>query len=214
MLLIIYLVRHGETDLNKKRILQGRYDSSLNEDGIRLAKISGKALKDVHFFEAFSSPLIRSKQTIDLILNESGNVNTKITVDDRLCEVDVGKWTLTPLNDKTNVFVKDIDSFFKDPFSFLDVPMGENVHDVIKRTASFIEELIKRNDDNIYLIGSHGFAIRALLNYFYEDKKDFWHGRVPYNCSFTIIEIKDGNFKFLANDICYYDDNKKDYYSV
>ena len=56
----IYIVRHGETNLNKTRILQGAFDEPLNEEGIRLAKISGQNLKGIKFDEAFSSPLSRA----------------------------------------------------------------------------------------------------------------------------------------------------------
>lgn len=208
----IYLVRHGETNLNKKRILQGRYDEDLNEDGIRLAKITGQALKGIHFDVAISSPLSRSKDTVRYILEESDNKNTPLNLDDRLQEVDVGSWQLISLNDKDNKEVEHINMFFKDPFSFLDVPNGENVYDVINRTKSFLDELVSRNDNKTYLVGTHGFALRALLNSLYENKNDFWHGRVPYNCSFTILEVKDNNIKILEEDICFYKEEKKDYW--
>lgn len=45
----IYLIRHGETPWNTLGRLQGRTDIELNENGIRLAKITGEKLKDVHF---------------------------------------------------------------------------------------------------------------------------------------------------------------------
>ena len=45
----IYLIRHGETSWNTLGRLQGRTDIELNENGIRLAKITGEKLKDVHF---------------------------------------------------------------------------------------------------------------------------------------------------------------------
>lgn len=44
----IYLIRHGETSWNTLGRLQGRTDIELNENGIRLAKITGEKLKDVH----------------------------------------------------------------------------------------------------------------------------------------------------------------------
>ena len=59
----IYIVRHGETDWNGPRRLQGRSDIPLNETGIEEAKITGEALKDVPFAAAFVSPLTRTRQT-------------------------------------------------------------------------------------------------------------------------------------------------------
>ena len=56
----IYLIRHGETSWNTLGRLQGRTDIELNENGIRLAKITGEKLKDVHFDLAIASPLKRA----------------------------------------------------------------------------------------------------------------------------------------------------------
>ena len=212
--MLIYLVRHGETNMNQARILQGSYDEPLNKEGIELARITGKAIKDIHFDEAFSSPLSRSVDTIKIILKESGNTSTPIYTDSRLQEVNVGNWTLKNLDDKLDPEYSNIHQFFKDPFSYLDVPNGENVYDVIKRTQDFIKELAKRNDDKTYLVGTHGFATRCLLNMFYDNKQDFWHGHVPYNCCFNIIEVKNNNISLIKEDVCFYNrDSIKDYYS-
>ena len=212
--MLIYIVRHGETNMNRSRVLQGNYDEPLNEEGKALATITGKALSGIHFDEAFSSPLSRSIDTVKLILENSNNKATPVCVDDRLQEVNTGDWTLAKIDDKTNPDHENIHQFFKDPFSLIDIPNGENVYDVIKRTQDFIKELASRNDDKTYLVGTHGFALRCLLNMFYEDKKDFWHKHVPYNCSFNILEVKNKNISLIQEDVCYYDkDSIKDYYS-
>ena len=63
----LYIIRHGETDWNKEKRLQGQSDTQLNEYGIELARITGEALKDVHFDYIFSSPLKRAYKTAELI---------------------------------------------------------------------------------------------------------------------------------------------------
>ena len=212
--MLVYIVRHGETNMNKSRMLQGNYDEPLNQEGKALAVITGKALSGIHFDEAFSSPLSRSLDTVKLILENSGNKTTPVFVDERLQEVNTGDWTLARIDDEANPEYENIHQFFKDPFSLLDIPNGENVYDVIKRTQDFIKELASRDDDKTYLIGTHGFALRCLLNMFYDNKKDFWHKHVPYNCSFNILEVKNKNISLIQEDVCYYDkDSIKDYYS-
>ena len=57
----IYIIRHGETDWNKVRRLQGRSDIPLNEEGRRLARITGEALSSVNFRCIYTSPLRRAK---------------------------------------------------------------------------------------------------------------------------------------------------------
>ncbi|MCQ2771813.1 MAG: histidine phosphatase family protein [Bacilli bacterium] len=208
----IYIVRHGETDFNKSRILQGRKDVPLNQDGLRLAEITGEALRGIHFDEAYSSPLIRSTETIKIILSKSGNNDAGFYLDKDLVEVDVGDWTLANLGDESNPSIEDIRQFFKDPFSSPGAPGGESVQQVIDRTQAFIKKLASRNADKTYLVGTHGFAMRAMLNFLYEDKRDFWHGKVPYNCCFNILEVKDGKISLIEEDVCYYKGEKKDYY--
>ena len=59
----IYIVRHGETIWNEKKLLQGRTDIELNENGRKLAIITGKNLRNTHFDIVFSSPLKRAHET-------------------------------------------------------------------------------------------------------------------------------------------------------
>ena len=54
----IYIVRHGETDLNAKGVMQGWLDEPLNDAGRQLAAITGREMQGIHFDECISSPLI------------------------------------------------------------------------------------------------------------------------------------------------------------
>ena len=58
----IYLIRHGETDYNKGKRLQGTVDIPLNEKGIELAKKTAEGMKDIRFDRIYTSPLIRAKK--------------------------------------------------------------------------------------------------------------------------------------------------------
>ena len=57
----IYLMRHGETDYNKNKMIQGQCDIELNEYGRELARITAEGLKEVPFDVVYTSPLIRAK---------------------------------------------------------------------------------------------------------------------------------------------------------
>jgi len=65
-----YIVRHGETDWNVKRIIQGQTDIDLTENGIMQAKQAAEKLKKIKFDEAFSSDLRRAKRTAEIITLE------------------------------------------------------------------------------------------------------------------------------------------------
>ena len=64
----IYFVRHGETDWNKDRKIQGQVNIALNEFGRHLARETAKGLKDIPFDVCFTSPLDRAKETAKIIL--------------------------------------------------------------------------------------------------------------------------------------------------
>ena len=66
----IYMIRHGETDWNKKRKLQGQVDIPLNEFGKLLAKETAPALADVPFAVCYTSPLKRAAETARLVLGD------------------------------------------------------------------------------------------------------------------------------------------------
>ncbi|MBQ7595613.1 MAG: histidine phosphatase family protein, partial [Clostridia bacterium] len=95
--------------------------------------------------------------------------------------------------------------FFYDPFKFSGFDGGETIPELCRRTQSFLKELIAKNDGKNYLISTHGCAVRAMVNYLYDDPSDYWRGHAPYNCSVNIVEAKDGAAQIVAEDKVYYD---------
>ena len=197
----IYVVRHGETDLNAKKVMQGWLDEPLNWNGRELAALTGQAMKaeGIRFDECISSPLRRAKETVEIILRESGN-DIPVVTDDRIREINFGEMEGRQLSEMG----EDGPLFFSDPFSFAGASGGERIRDVCERTQAFLKELIIRDDGKTYLVGIHGCALRAMLNFLYEDPDDFWHGHVPYNCAVNIIEAENGHAKLAADDKIYY----------
>ena len=63
----IYIVRHGETDWNLQKRLQGREDIPMNETGVAQANAAGQALSGIEFEYILSSPLSRARQTAEII---------------------------------------------------------------------------------------------------------------------------------------------------
>lgn len=62
-----YFVRHGETEWNIKKLIQGHHDSPLSENGVKQAEEAAKKLKDIKFSYAFSSDLGRAYRTASII---------------------------------------------------------------------------------------------------------------------------------------------------
>lgn len=196
----IYIIRHGETVANAAGRMQGLEDGPLNENGIKLAEITGKKLSGTKFDAAYSSPLSRAAQTAGIVLKESGN-SCQIMFDDRLKEFDMGDYEGHNFRQENLPGVKE---FLINPIPVGAFPNGEDIHHVMQRTQECLKEIAKTGYENV-LVSSHGCAVRAMLNFLYDDSSDFWQGHVPYNCCINIVEVRDGSLKLIEKDKVLYD---------
>ncbi|MDC7289717.1 histidine phosphatase family protein [Blautia schinkii] len=198
--MLLYIVRHGVTEWNRQKRVQGVMDIPLAEDGIRLARLTGEALKEIHFDVCFTSPLERAVQTAKCVL---GDRDIPVIPDTRIQEINFGVLEGTHFRDeKGQVISIPMELFFNDPLNYPRPENGENISDILARTREFWRE--KTSDealaDKTVLVSSHGCAVRALLQNVYQDPEHFWHGSVPPNCSVNIVEVKDGKTRILEQD--------------
>lgn len=201
--MILYVVRHGVTSWNRLRKVQGTADIPLAEEGVLLAKKTGEALKDIHFDICFSSPLKRAQETARLVL--CGR-KIPIILDKRIQEIDFGALEGTQFKDEEgNICNSEMEKFFHHPLTYSRPEHGEDIEDILKRTEDFWKDITNRQElfDKTILISSHGCAVRALLQNVYRDKENFWHGKVPPNCSVNIVEVKGGKGRFIEEDKVY-----------
>ncbi|MBP5231280.1 MAG: histidine phosphatase family protein [Clostridia bacterium] len=196
----IYVIRHGETSLNAKAVMQGRLDEPLNESGRELAAITGREMRGIRFDGCVSSPLIRATETAEILLLESEN-RIPVMTDERLLEIDFGSMEGRKLTDLGEGGI----AFFREPFRFDGFPGGESIKAVCLRTQAFFRDLISRiGRGQTWLVSTHGCALRAMLNPLYDDPSDFWQGHAPYNCAVAIVDVKDGIPRILESDRIYY----------
>lgn len=199
----LYIIRHGETAWNKEKRLQGQRDIMLNKEGVRLAEETAKGLKDVAFDLVISSPLIRAKQTAELVM--AGRSLPMIT-DKRIIELSFGDWEGECVTDSKILPADYVENFHNHPLQCMRAPGGESFWDVRKRTKDFYQSLISNQayKDATILISTHGAAGRCLLANFYEDQEDIWRGGVPKNCSICIVDVQDGVGRVLEKDKIFY----------
>lgn len=203
----VYVIRHGETSANVEGVFQGRLDTELLESGRQLARLVGKALCDVRFDAAFTSPLSRAQETARILLDESGNFDVSSVLDERLYELSMGDCEGKRFQaDKGEIDERYLRDFFNDPLHFDGFPGGESTRAACARTSGFLYELIKQPYETV-LVSTHGFALRAMLNTLYDNPADFWHGGVPLNCSVSIIKASCGELKLIGDDVVLYGNN-------
>ena len=197
----MYIIRHGQTPWNARKCLQGRSDVDLNENGIYLAELTGKALRDVTFDMAFTSPLIRAKHTAQCIL---AGRKVPIIEDERLIEISFGIYEgCCYAEENRQVPQQWIENFFRAPQDYVAAPGGESLDDVEKRTRNFMEDICSRKElqDKTILVSTHGCALRGLLNSIREsNREDYWHGGVSKNCAVSIVTCNRGEKPVLVEE--------------
>lgn len=185
----LYLVRHGETDLNKRHVLQGQTDSELNAYGRELARLTAEGLKDVPFDIAFTSPLRRAKETAQIILGER---QIPLKEEPRIQEIGFGDFEgLCYLREGGNIPDETFLNFFEKPEEYRTPPNGEPLEAVIRRTGEFLNELlsVKEYADKTILVSTHGCALKAILaNVRQAPLAEFWGEGVHKNCAVSILE--------------------------
>lgn len=203
--MIIYLIRHGETALNKQRRLQGQTDIPLNEYGRHLAEITGQALEEVRFDAVFSSPLNRAVETAKIIV---GNRTCRFYTDSRIQEISFGEYEgLCFGTEGFNIPDQDFLHFFSAPELYTTPPKGESFRDIIARTGAFWRELTgnPEYEDKTILVSTHGCALKALLaNICGTEIKDFWGTGVHRNCAVTIVKVQHGKAEVVEEGKIFY----------
>ncbi len=169
---MIYIIRHGKTEMNRANALQGRSDLPLNEEGIAQAKRAAKQLSGVRFSHVFSSPLIRAVETARLVAPD-----VSPTLDERLIEMDYGPYEGTDLGH----LPPEILTFFSD-FAHNPAPEGmEQLSSVVERAGRFLEEIKDLRGD--ILISTHAIAMKGLLEYLTPDSNGGYWSRYIGNCA-------------------------------
>lgn len=157
--MIVYFTCHGETEWNKKGILQGHKDSKLTKKGRLSAERKGKSLRNKNVEIIYSSDLGRCLET-SKIINKC--LKLKIIKTSKLREMNFGDFNGKP-NKK---FLKEFD--LKDIYK--KTPNGESVYEFEKRVKSFIKILSKKHFEKVLLVTHYG-VVNTILKYFKEKSK-------------------------------------------
>lgn len=201
----LYLVRHGETDKNKTKCLQGQSDTELNEYGRELARKTAEGLKDVAFDEIYTSPLKRARETAEII---RGDRDIPVYEEPAIIEIAFGAYEGCCYGkDGYNVPDPEFMNFFQAPEKYRAPEGGESFGDVIARTGRFLEGLAaeKKNKDKTILLSTHGCALKAMLAYLRKTPiENFWGEGVHKNCAVSLVEERNGVWQVQMEGKLYY----------
>lgn len=146
----LYLVRHGETEWNRLRRIQGMTDIPLNDTGREQARRTGMLLTRRPIARVYTSPLGRARETAEIIARELGLPDPEAR--DALVERNYG--------DAEGLSFHEIELRYP-PGS--DVPGRESREEVAARVLPALQLLATQHPEESIVVVSHGGAIRAAL---------------------------------------------------
>ena len=156
---MIYLVRHGQTEFNRERRIQGHVDSPLTELGVRQARAVGGLLADLirdpAGWRIVSSPLGRARATADVISTRLGGLS--VDLDDRLKEM---SWGAFDGRLRAELEAEEPETFGRTGWAF-DAATGESYEAVSERVGAWLADLPPEPERRVIAV-AHGISGRVL----------------------------------------------------
>jgi broad specificity phosphatase PhoE len=191
--MLILIVRHGETDYNKMKRVQGRLQVPLNENGKTQALQVAECLRQYKITHIYCSGLVRARETADII-NQSFSL--PIITDNRLIERNWGIWQNRDVNEilKQETELK----FWNEENLDLNPHLGETTRDLMARSADFLNSLIQHHTaSDVILVVTHGGPMKMMVgiikglrdeDYLHRQMKNGQILKVKYESSGFLIE--------------------------
>ncbi|TBN56668.1 histidine phosphatase family protein [Glaciihabitans arcticus] len=183
---LIYLVRHGETDWNLARRIQGSTDIDLNDTGRAQALATGRLLARRDWDAIVSSPLSRARETAQIIAAEVGLGEPELVP--ALAERQYGA--------AEGLDYTQIDALFPGD---TEVPGRETREEVTDRVLPAIVALAEAHPDKAIIVVSHGGVIRSVLSEIAPDDYQARDGRIR-NGSIHSFAHTDGTLDLIMFD--------------
>ena len=152
----LLLVRHGETDWNRERRLQGHADPELNAEGRRQAEELAARLAAEPPTAVYSSDLRRARATAEVVAERLG---LRVRTDPRLREIDLGEWS--------GLYVHEVAARFPDGYARWQSQAGhgwergETYAGLEERVSGALFAIAARHSGESVLVVTHGGPIRA-----------------------------------------------------
>ena len=155
----IIVIRHGQTEWNVARRMQGRLDSPLTAEGVRQAHAHGAVLKKLDpVEEMYVSPSGRTRETA-YILNSY--VRAPMIYEDALLERDMGAWSGLSVDDLETAFPSAWQERLQDPYHHRP-PDGENLADMRRRCEAFLQDVVDNEARTVALV-THQVMSRVIV---------------------------------------------------
>jgi len=183
----IHFIRHGQSTWNAEVRIQGSSNPPLSELG--RSQATAVAGKLPEFDSEYCSDLIRTRQTIELILEGK---TENVQYQSQLREIHLGPWEGVLLADAEAQYPEAADAFRYRPDEF-ELGDAETFSALQKRAHNAVTAIVDACPDQTVLIVSHGAFIKALLiDYENIPMRMLWKDPHIDNCGHSIVNYKNG----------------------
>ena len=167
--MLLYLVRHGQTEANRQRTFQGTTDFPLNETGRHQATDIMAFLKTEPVVAMYTSPMVRARETAGPLADHFSIVPE--TIPD-FHEVDCGRWEGKPFDQIVVDEPERLGQWLTDPE--IPAPDGESLGSVYRRIATPVNRItnLYRRTEGAVVVVAHGAVNRAIICHLLELKPD------------------------------------------
>ena len=192
---MIIFLRHAQAENNTKRILAGRTEGvPLTKTGIQQAEQISEYLKPLDISAIYSSPIELAKHTAEIVTKNSA---IDVELDDRLTEIDMGKFTRMNYDDMFakygNIFLK----FYENDPVIAEHEV-ETFSSVQKRILDMVDYVIKKHKNENVILVTHMDPIKAMLANVMDLKPKTLFELIIANASFTILTEQERKFSLSA----------------
>ncbi|MBC1241291.1 MULTISPECIES: histidine phosphatase family protein [Nostoc] len=188
----LLLVRHGETDWNRQTRFQGQIDVPLNDNGRQQSQKAGEFLQKVAIAYAVSSPMLRPKETAEIILKHHPSV--KLDLQSGLREISHGLWEGKLETEIEQEFPGELQRWRLVPAE-VQMPEGENLQQVWERSVAAWQSIVETaltNQFKTILVVAHDATNKTLLCHILGlPLENFWNFRQG-NGAVSVIDYPSG----------------------
>ncbi|WML34675.1 histidine phosphatase family protein [Clostridium sp. OS1-26] len=193
----IYLVRHGQTEWNLEKRMQGHKDSPLTNLGIIQAKGLHNRLLKENIDIIYSSESKRAYDTAKII---KGDRNIQIAIKQQLREIHMGHWEGLQQLDIINKYPESWKHFWNKPHLYVPTESGESYQELQNRVIPVIEDIININQGKTILIVTHRITLKMIMAHFNNQEiHEIWNTPDVEPASLCKVSIKDGITKILLH---------------
>jgi probable phosphoglycerate mutase len=160
----IYLIRHGETEYNRKRVVQGSgIDADLNDLGQKQAADFFAHYQDLPIDKIYTSVLRRTHQSVKGFI-EKGLPWEQY---EGLNEISWGNKEGKSPNTEDDLYYKNLTKTWREGHVHVQSEEGESPVEVLERQKPVIDLILSRPEENTILVAMHGRAMRVLLTHLF-----------------------------------------------